>query len=51
MDHAFMPLAIRVVSQDKYDAWLAAAAEDVETANKALLASLDHKSDLQLAAQ
>jgi cytochrome c oxidase subunit 2 len=24
-DHAFMPIAIRVVSQDKYDAWLADA--------------------------
>lgn len=52
-DHAFMPLAVRVVSQEKYDAWLAAAAEDVEAANKALIASTasDVKSNLQLAAQ
>ncbi len=40
-DHAFMPIAIRVVSQDKYDAWLAAAASDVGAANKALMAKVD----------
>ncbi|MDB5556165.1 MAG: cytochrome c oxidase, subunit, partial [Rhizobium sp.] len=27
-DHAFMPIAIRVVSEDKYKAWLTAAATD-----------------------
>ncbi|MCT4656885.1 MAG: cytochrome c oxidase subunit II [Cohaesibacter sp.] len=50
-DHAFMPLAVRVVSQEQYDAWLAAAADDVEEANKALTASLELKSKLQVAAQ
>ena len=50
-DHAFMPLAVRVVSQDKYDAWLVAAADDVDDANKALRASLATPSDLKLAAR
>lgn len=40
-DHAFMPIAIRVVSQDKFDTWLAAAATNVGEANKALMASID----------
>ena len=50
-DHAFMPLAVRVVSQEKYDTWLAAAADDVDEANKSLRASLSTKSNLKLAAQ
>ena len=30
-DHAFMPIAIRAVSQERFDAWVAAAAEDIDT--------------------
>jgi len=40
-DHAFMPIAIRVVSQAQYDTWLAAARTDVGAANKALMAEID----------
>lgn len=40
-DHAYMPIAIRVVSQDKFDAWLAAAADDVEAANRNLVAAIE----------
>ena len=40
-DHAFMPIAIRVVSEDKYQAWLAAAATDLTGANKALMAEVE----------
>lgn len=40
-DHAFMPIAIRVVSEDRYKAWLAAAATDLPAANKALVAAVD----------
>lgn len=40
-DHAYMPIAIRVVSQEKFDTWLAAAATNVGEANKALVASVD----------
>ncbi|MNL90239.1 hypothetical protein D3C87_2211440 [compost metagenome] len=38
-----MPIAIRVVSEDKYTAWLAAAANDLPGAYKALLAAADNK--------
>jgi cytochrome c oxidase subunit II len=37
-DHAFMPIAIRVVSPAKYEAWFAAAATDLPGAYKNLLA-------------
>jgi cytochrome c oxidase subunit 2 len=40
-DHAFMPIAIRVVSEEKYNAWLAQAANDLPGAYKALMASAD----------
>lgn len=39
-DHAYMPIAIRVVSEDQFTAWLAAAAEDVGAANRNLMASI-----------
>jgi len=40
-DHAFMPIAIRVVSADQYAAWIAALKEsgDPETANATLVAA------------
>ncbi len=44
-DHAYMPIAIRVVSDEKYTAWLAAAANDLPGAYKALLASADTKAN------
>lgn len=44
-DHAYMPIAIRVVSQERYDTWLAAAATNVGEANKALMASIDGEAD------
>jgi cytochrome c oxidase subunit 2 len=48
-DHAFMPIAIRVVSEDKYKAWLAAAATDLPAANKALMAAVDGPSNVNVA--
>lgn len=48
-DHAFMPIAIRVVSDDKYKAWLAAAATDLAGANKALMAAVDGKKTVDVA--
>jgi cytochrome c oxidase subunit 2 len=44
-DHSFMPIAIRVVSEEKYNAWLAQAANDLPGANKALMASTDGPAD------
>ncbi len=39
-DHAFMPIAIRVVSEEQYTAWRATAANDLGGANKALMAAI-----------
>ncbi len=39
--HAYMPLAIRVVSEDQFDVWSDMAGDDVEAANKALSASVE----------
>ncbi len=49
-DHAFMPIAFRVVSEEQYNTWLAAAADDVGSANKALMASVENESGVKLAA-
>ncbi|WP_199224737.1 cytochrome c oxidase subunit II [Falsochrobactrum shanghaiense] len=48
-DHAFMPIAVRVVSPELYETWLAAAATDVSGANKALQASLENAADGKVA--
>ncbi len=40
-DHAFMPIAIRVVSDAQYNTWLAAAKSDLPGANKALMAEVE----------
>ncbi len=40
-DHAFMPIAIRVVSEEQYKTWHDAAASDLSGANRALMASVD----------
>jgi cytochrome c oxidase subunit II len=39
-DHAYMPIAIRVVSKEDYTAWQATAVSSVENANTQLLATL-----------
>ncbi len=43
-DHAFMPIAVEAVSQDKFDAWAKTAVKDLDTANKQLAAAVK-KSD------
>lgn len=48
-DHAFMPIAIRVVSKEQFATWKAAAADDVEAANKALMAALESDRNIKLA--
>jgi cytochrome c oxidase subunit 2 len=40
-DHAFMPIAIRVVAPDQYQTWLTAARSDLSGANRALMAAVD----------
>lgn len=48
-DHAFMPIAIRVVSDDQYNKWKAAAGSDLEGANKALMAEIELKKTVEVA--
>jgi cytochrome c oxidase subunit 2 len=49
-DHAYMPIAIRVVSDAQFATWKAAAASDVDAANKALMAAVeDGKASLKVA--
>ncbi|MBD8878020.1 cytochrome c oxidase subunit II [Roseibium polysiphoniae] len=38
--HAFMPIALRVVTQEQYDAWAAAAQDDLDVANEQLIAAI-----------
>ncbi|WP_349359646.1 cytochrome c oxidase subunit II [Stappia sp.] len=40
-DHAFMPIAIRVVEQDQFQAWVEAAKDDVDAANEQLMAAIN----------
>ena len=39
-DHAFMPIAIRVVSQEQFDTWRTQAQANLDEANRTLLASI-----------
>jgi cytochrome c oxidase subunit 2 len=39
-DHAFMPIAVRVVSQERFQAWATAAQDDLDIANEQLYASI-----------
>jgi len=48
-DHAFMPIAIRVVSQAQYDVWKAAAVDDLEGANEALMAAVERGTNVDVA--
>lgn len=49
-DHAYMPIGIRVVSKDQYDAWRAEAQASLGDAYKNLMASIDGQDDVKLAA-
>lgn len=44
--HAYMPIAVRVVSQEKFDAWAKAAVDDVEAAQEQILAELANEKKL-----
>lgn len=48
-DHAYMPIAIRVVSQTQYDTWKAAAGNSLDVANKALMAEIELKTNIKVA--
>lgn len=48
-DHAYMPIAIRVVDDAQYNTWLAAARADLPGANKALMAAVDGAASVAVA--
>ena len=48
-DHAFMPIAVRVVSADQFSKWAAAAVDDVDAANKLLARLIDEDKTRKLA--
>lgn len=48
-DHAFMPIAIRVVSEEQFNTWKAAAASNLEDANKALMAAVETNKNIKVA--
>ena len=48
-DHAFMPIAIRVVSDAQYEGWLTAARADLPAANRALMAAVDGAAPVAVA--
>jgi cytochrome c oxidase subunit 2 len=48
-DHAFMPIAIRVVTDEQYQTWLAAARGDIDGANRALMAEVDGPKSVDVA--
>ncbi len=49
INHAFMPIGIRVVSRDQFEAWQTAAADDLDAANDKLVASIADSKNLKLA--
>ena len=50
-DHAYMPIAVRVVSQEQFDNWLAAAADDLPAANQQLNAEIEAAAGQDVAAR
>jgi cytochrome c oxidase subunit 2 len=50
-DHPYMPIAIRIVSPEQYQTWLAAAGTDVGGANRALMASIDAQNKIASAGE
>jgi len=50
-DHAFMPIGIRVVAQEQYDAWMTSAQNDLGAANRALMASIRNETNVAAAGE
>lgn len=48
-DHAFMPIAVRVVDEAQYNTWLTAARSDLPAANKALMAEIEAQTAVAVA--
>jgi cytochrome c oxidase subunit II len=50
-DHAYMPIGIRVVSQEQFDSWMTAAQSDIGAANRALMASINNETKVAAAGE
>ena len=50
-DHAFMPIAVRVVSKDLYAQWKTAAEGDLDAANKQLMSAVETAKNVKLASK
>lgn len=50
-DHAFMPIAIRVVTQEQFDAWAETAKTDIDGAHKQLMAAIAAERNTAVAAR
>ena len=48
-NHAFMPIAIRVVSREDFDAWQETALDDLDAAYEVLATRLDDKATIKIA--
>lgn len=48
-DHAFMPIAVQVVSAEQFSQWAAAAVDDVDAANELLAQLIDEQKTKKLA--
>lgn len=48
-DHAYMPIAIRVVSEEQYATWLKKAGDDLDGANRDLMASTEMNKSIKVA--
>lgn len=48
-DHAYMPIAVRVVNEQQYQTWAAAAKSDLDGANKALMAEIETANKVAVA--
>ena len=49
INHAFMPIAIRVVSRAQFEQWQSTATSDLGAANEALVAAIEKNKNIQLA--
>lgn len=45
-DHAYMPIAVRAVSQEQFDSWYETAQNDIGEANRVLIASIEASRQL-----
>ena len=49
--HAYMPIAIRVVSEEQFETWVDMAGDDVRAANEELMASIEEEKKIKVAAK